>query len=334
MGKGVRVLQVGLGPIGLDMARRAVSRPGMRLVGAMDIASALIGRPLKDVLGSRDDCEGEVVGSAGEAVDAFKPDVALVATVSELELAAPVCEEFLKRGVHVVSTCEEMAFPFRTQPELSARLDAAAASGGVVCLGTGINPGFVLDVLPVFLTGPLDRVEKVRAFRVVDAGKRRGPLQRKVGAGLSVEAFERKVAAGGFGHRGFMESLHMLCDALGVETSGASTFIRPVIAGEAVETEYATVKPGDVAGIHQGAEDRDGLVVLDLKMYVGAKDPKDRIEVDGSPSIRVEVQGGYQGDVATCSIALNAIHALRHVRPGLRSMLDLPPVHGRHFSSR
>jgi 4-hydroxy-tetrahydrodipicolinate reductase len=295
----------------------------------MDIAPTLVGRDLKGLLGEEHDCEGTVVSSVEAAVDSFKPDVALVTTVSDLDKVTPVCVELLRRGVHVVSTCEEMAYPFRTQPELCAKLDEAAKAGGVVCVGTGINPGFVLDILPVFLTGPLDTVQRVRAFRVVDAGKRRGPLQRKVGAGLSPAEFDAKVRAGGFGHRGFMESLHMLCDALHVEVSGASTFIRPVIAEEDVTTEFVSVRAGQVAGIHQGAEDRDGIVVLDLKMYVGAKNPGDRIEVDGSPNIKVQVEGGYHGDVATCAITLNAIHALEHVRPGLRSMLDMPPIHSR-----
>jgi 4-hydroxy-tetrahydrodipicolinate reductase len=295
----------------------------------MDIAPSLVGRELTSILGKDQDCEGTVENSVDTAVTKFSPDVALVTTLSDLDKVTPVCVELLRRGVHVVSTCEEMAYPFRTQPELSSKLHEAAVAGGVVCLGTGINPGYVLDVLPVFLTGPLDMVDRVRAFRVVDAGKRRGPLQRKVGAGLTIAEFEAKVRAGGFGHRGFMESLHMICDALGVETSGASTFIRPVISEVDIATEHVSVKAGQVAGIHQGAEDRDGIVVLDLKMYVGAKNPSDRVEIDGSPAIKMEVAGGYHGDVATCAITLNAVHALEHVKPGLRSMLDMPPIHSR-----
>ena len=329
MSKQVRVVQVGLGPIGQDMAKRAVARPDLRVVGGVDISPDLVRKPMSEVLDGAQSCEGEVLDSIAEAIDQFQPEVALVTTVSDLDKVVPTCKEFLARGVHVVSTCEEMAFPFLTQPEASAELDAAAVEGGAVCLGTGINPGFVLDALPVILAAPLDRIEKIRAYRVVDASLRRGPLQKKVGAGLSTEEFEARVKAGGFGHRGFMESLHMVCDAMGVETSGASTFIRPVIAKKDIETDFVSVTAGQVAGIHQGAEDRDGLVVLDLKMYVGAEDPGDRVEIDGTPSIKIQVEGGYHGDVATCAITLNAVSALGRMAPGLRSMLDVPPIHPR-----
>ncbi len=318
-----RVLQVGLGPIGIDTARRAAAR-GYELVGAVDIDPALSGRSLGEVLGA--DVAGQVVGSVEEALEAFSVDAALVTTISDLDKVVPGCETLLNGGVAVVSTCEEMAYPWWTQPEASARLDEAGKAGGVACLGTGINPGFVLDLLPVLVSAPLDRVESVHAWRVVDAGKRRGPLQRKVGAGLTEAEFQSRVEGGGFGHRGFMESLHMVCAAFDVAPHGATSFIRPVIAEEDVETDFVQVKAGQVAGIHQGAEDREGKVVLDLKMYVGAKDPGDRVELAGDPPIKVQVEGGYMGDVATCAIALNAVPAVLGCAPGLRTMLDLPPL--------
>jgi len=305
------------------MAKRALAR-GYHLVGAIDVAPELEGKALSEVLGA--DVPGTVVGSPEAALEAFAADAALVTTVSDLDRVVPGCETLLRGGVAVVSTCEEMAYPLRSQPELSARLDEAGKAGNAACLGTGINPGFVLDLLPVLVSAPLDRVERVRAWRVVDAGQRRGPLQRKVGAGLSEAEFAQRVAAGGFGHRGFMESLHLVCAAFGVDTTGATTFIRPVIAKEDVLTEFVDVKAGQVAGIHQGAEDREGRIMLDLKMYVGAQEPGDRVEIDGAPSIRVQVEGGYHGDVATCAIALNCVPSILRAAPGLRTMLDLPAL--------
>lgn len=323
-----RLIQVGLGPIGLDTARRAAARKNYSVVGGVDLSPDLQGRGMQELLGTGVDCEGEVLGSLEEAIERFRPDVALVTTVSDLDKVVPTAEALLEKGVAVISTCEEMAYPFISQPELSARLDEAGKRGGAACVGTGINPGFVLDFLPVALTGPLDRVDRVRAARVVDAGLRRGPLQKKVGAGLTPEEFQARVDAGGFGHRGFMESLHLVCAAFGVDTAGATTFIRPVISEKEVKTEHAHVKPGLVAGIHQGAEDREGKVILDLKMYVGAEDPGDRAEITGDPSIEVFVKGGYHGDVATAAISLNAVPAILSAAPGLRSMLDIRPVHG------
>jgi hypothetical protein len=323
-----RVIQVGLGPIGIDMARRAAARPHLEIVGAVDIDPDLVGRDLEDLVEGAS-VSGRVFGNPTEALENVEADVAIVTTLSDLDRVVPGCETLLRGGVAIVSTCEEMAYPWVTHPDLAARLDEAGKSGNVACLGTGINPGFVLDLLPLVLSGPIDRVDTVRAYRVVDAAKRRGPLQKKVGAGLTKDAFDAKVQAGGFGHRGFTESLHMICAALGVETAGATTFIRPVIAEEDVTTEFVTVLAGQVAGIHQGAEDREGRIILDLKMYVGAQDPKDRVDISGDPPIRVTVEGGYHGDVATCAITLNAIDRIRVAQPGLRTMLDLPAVHAR-----
>ena len=147
-----------------------------------------------------------------------------------------------------------------------------------------------------------------------------------MGAGLRDDEFQARVDQGGFGHRGFMESLHMACAAFGVETAGSTTFIRPVIAEADVTTDFVEVRAGQVAGIHQGAEDREGKIVLDLKMYVGAADPGDRVHIEGDPPISVQVEGGYMGDIATCAIALNCLTPLMNAEPGLRTMLDLPAI--------
>ncbi|MAG58202.1 MAG: dihydrodipicolinate reductase [Planctomycetes bacterium] len=318
-----RIIQVGLGPIGRETARRAALRSGFDVVGAVDIAEDLVGRELSDVLDGVS-CSGTIVATPEEALEAFGADVAIVTTISDLDRVVAPCATLLRGGVGVVSTCEEMAYPWQTQPEAARELDEAGKAGGAACLGTGINPGYVLDWLPVLLSSPMDRIERVRAWRVVDAGRRRGPLQKKVGAGLTAEEFQAKVDGGAFGHRGFMESLHLVCAAFGVDTAGATTFIRPVIAEERVQTEHVTVEAGQVAGIHQGAEDREGRVILDLKMYVGAKDPGDRVELEGDPPVKVQVEGGYFGDTATCAIALNAVPVIQNAAPGLRTMLDLP----------
>ena len=323
MQKRPRILQVGLGPIGVETARRAIGR-GHELVGAVDVNPELTGRSLDEIIG--DGANGIVHGTPEDALSATRPEAALVTTVSDLEAVVPGCSVLLRAGVPVVSTCEEWAYPWVTKPDAAAALDGGAKAGGVACVGTGINPGFVLDLLPVLVSAPLDRARRIRAFRVVDAGTRRGPLQRKVGAGLTEAEFQARVDAGGFGHRGFMESLHMACAAFGVETSGATTFIRPVIAEADITTEFVEVRTGQVAGIHQGAEDREGKIVLDLKMYVGAKEPGDRVQIEGDPPITVQVEGGYMGDIATCAIALNCLNPLLEARPGLRTMLDLPAI--------
>lgn len=317
---GLNLIQVGLGPIGVAMARKAVAR-GHRIVAAVDSNPALAGKPAADVLGCA--ASGVVLAAPEQAPPA---DVALVTTVSALAKVVPTCTPFLRRGTAVVSTCEEMIYPWNSLPHEAQALDEAARTGGVACLGTGINPGFVLDYLPVVLSAPVEQVRALRAWRVVDAGQRRGPLQKKVGAGLTPQEFAARVAQGGFGHQGFLESLHLLCAAFGLSPQGSETFIEPVISERDITTEHAVVRAGTVAGIHQGARDASGRIVLDLKMFVGAERPHDLVQLEGIPDIRVEVQGGYHGDIATCAIALNAAEKMQRAPAGLRTMLDMPAL--------
>lgn len=321
----IGVLQVGLGAIGTDMARRVTARTGMQLVGAVDSSPALAGRELRDVLGMPEAPLGLVGASLEEAVEALQPRVALLATTSFIAELLPAAEACLRRGVAVVSTCEELVCPWWAHEDAARRLDAAARAGGTACLGAGINPGFVLDLLPVVLASPVDRPAGVRAWRIVDAAQRREALQRKVGAGLAVEVFEKLAAEGRIGHRGMLESLHLVCAALGLSPEGASSFIRPVVARRAVRSGQISVAPGQVAGIHQGARDAGGRVSLDLRMFLGAEDPQDGVEVEGSPPLRVVVEGGYRGDEATCGACINAVASVLAAPPGLHTVLDLPP---------
>jgi 4-hydroxy-tetrahydrodipicolinate reductase len=324
-----RVVCYGLGPIGLGIARLALARPGIEVVGAIDVDPQKVGRDLGELLG------GATIGVAISAdtaatLKAARPAVALHATSSALLKVAPQLLQLAEAGVNVVSTCEELAFPWTAQPQLAAELDAAARRAGVTLLGTGVNPGYAMDALPLMLTAPCASVRAVRVLRVVDAGRRRGPLQRKVGAGLTVEQFNDGVRAGAIRHVGLPESLHMLTTSLGWHLDRSSDLIEPVIADTRITTEFVTVEPGQVAGVRQVASgfvgEREALS-LELRMYVGARDPQDTVEIDGDPPVRMTVAGGLHGDIATAAIVVNAIPSAVRAGAGLASMADAPLVH-------
>src|SRR5439155_675917 len=206
----------------------------------------------------------------------------------------------------IVSTCEELSYPFRTQPELAAKLDAAAKEWGVALVGTGVNPGFVMDKLVLTLAAVSQRIEQAKALRIVDASQRRLPLQKKIGAGLSVDEFRTQVKAGVIKHVGLPESVAMVADSLNLPVENISETIEPKVASERVATEYLTVEKGQAAGVHQIARglSKDGkeLVHLELQMYVGAKDPSDTITLTGHPNISLTIPGGSHGDIATASV--------------------------------
>jgi 4-hydroxy-tetrahydrodipicolinate reductase len=319
-------VQIGLGPIGREIANLIRGDDRLELAGAADPAAGLKGRDLGAVLGS-DPLGIEVVGDAVTLAGEVGPALAFHAVGSYLEEEADLLRAILERGVSVVSTCEELSYPFYSHPDLSRDLDRVAAGSGCVLLGTGVNPGFVLDKLVATLGTACARVDHVRASRVVDAASRRGPLQRKVGAGLSVEEFEARLRAGRFGHVGLTESAHMVADAVGVRTRrSVSEVIRPKVAPHPVRTEHVQVEVGQAAGVSQVVvveEERRERVRLELEMYVGAQEPADTISIRGEPPVEMTIPGGIPGDQATASIAVNCGLRVKDLRPGLRTMLDV-----------
>ena len=326
----LRVVQFGLGPIGLATAGVLLEKQAaglVQVVGAIDIDPEKAGRDLAELLG-HEAPTGVVVGSDADRVLAETlPDVVIHTTSSFLDRVMLQLLRCVEAGAHVVSSTEELSFPFARHPERAATLDAAAKKHGVTVLGTGVNPGYAMDALVLTATGVCTNVARLSVERVVDAGRRRGPLQRKVGAGISPEAFAEKKATGTFGHIGLRESLLLVGDGLGWTFDEIEETLEPVLAREEVTTPHAHVPAGAVAGIHHavmGSREGEALVTLDLKMYVGAEDPHDAVRVVGTPSLDLVVPGGIFGDTATVGALVNAVPLVRAAAPGLRTVKDLP----------
>ncbi|MFL5803481.1 MAG: dihydrodipicolinate reductase [Roseiflexaceae bacterium] len=325
----ISVVCFGLGPIGLRVARLVLARPGVQIVGAVDVDPQKTGRDLGELLGGT--AIGVTVSADAAAIlNAARPEVVLHATSSSLARVTPQLLTIAGAGVNVVSTCEELAYPWTAQPQLAAELDAAARRAGITLLGTGINPGYAMDALPLMLTAPCASIDAVRVLRVVDAGKRRGPLQHKIGAGMTSAAFEAGVRTGTIRHVGLPESLHMLATSLGWHLDRSEDTIAPVLAEQQITTEFVAIEPGQVAGVQQIARGFIGereVLRLELRMYVGAPDPQDSIEIDGDPPVRTTIAGGLHGDVATAALVVNAIPSVIRAGPGLASMAEVPLVH-------
>jgi hypothetical protein len=258
---------------------------------------------------------------------AQSPDVVLHTTTSFLDGVVDQLVQCARAGAHVVSSTEELSFPYERAPKASERLDRVAQAEGVVLVGTGVNPGYAMDTLPLTATGVCTAVQAVHVDRVVNASERREPLQKKVGAGLTTEAFEEKKAGGTFGHIGLRESLRMVADGLGWSLDAVEEELHPVHADAPVDTGFRQVDPGDVAGIHHTATGHvDGAprVTLDLKMYVGAERSYDAVQVEGAPPLDLRFDGGIFGDTATVGMLVNTVPLAAGAQPGLRTMAELP----------
>lgn len=220
---------------------------------------------------------------------------------------------------------------------MAKELDEFARKRNAVVIGSGINPGFLLDTLAVALSGVCQKVNSIRAERIVDASLRRLPLQKKIGAGMTPADFDRKVAEGTIKHVGLPESVGLVSLAMGWKVGEIQERITPVIAEKEVRSNHIKVQAGQVAGVRQVAKGilaGQELVVLDLRMYLGAPNPHDSILIDGTPPVDMTIRGGVQGDNATPAIIVNTVPKLKKLEPGLRTVLDLPPITPRlDFSS-
>jgi 4-hydroxy-tetrahydrodipicolinate reductase len=268
-----------------------------------------------------------VRGDAEAALAEWKPQVVLHTTLSFLDRIEDQLAMIIRSGAHIVSSTEELFYPYQRSAEFCQRIDALAKQHNVGIVGTGVNPGFSMDVLPLCLTGVCTEVKKITATRVVDASKRRLPLQKKIGAGITRKEFRERAATGTFGHIGLRESALAVMSAMGWPVDEITESLKPMIADKRVRTPYLIVEVGQVTGIHQimrvKSEGQERLV-LELQMYVGGKKPHDSVEIVGTPPLSMRIEGGIFGDTATIAALVNAIPKIMQAPPGLRTMLDLP----------
>jgi 4-hydroxy-tetrahydrodipicolinate reductase len=321
-----KVMIVGLGPIGAAVARQLLSRKNFKLVAAVDIDPAKAGRDLAFVLGAAKRTGVKVTTDAAAAIRKTRPQAAVLCTSSSLKLVRPQIEAVLKHKLPIVSTTEELAYPWYSNRPLARRIDSAARKAKVAVVGTGVNPGFAMDALPITLTAICERVDSLRVDRIQDARIRRLPFQQKIGSGLTPEQFAAKVKDLSVRHVGLTESVAMIADALGWKLDRITDEIQPKIAAAPVESQFLKVPAGRVCGIVQ-----DGLgyvageprIVLHMEAYLGAPETYDRVQIEGSPRLDVKAAGGYHGDVATASITVNTIPAALAASPGLHTMRSL-----------
>jgi 4-hydroxy-tetrahydrodipicolinate reductase len=329
----IRVMLVGLGPIGAAVARQVVDRKGYQLVGTVDIDPHKAGRDAGDVLELGRKLRIKVGPDVGKTIKATKPDVAVLCTSSALRAVVPQFEQVLRHRVPIVTTTEEAAYPSRANRRLAQRIDESARKAKVAVLGTGVNPGFAMDALPIALTAVCERVDAIEVLRVQDARIRRLPFQQKIGAGLTVAQFQRQVDLGTVRHVGFTESIQMIADALGWKLDRVTDDVEPKIANTPVAGELLAVDEGYVSGIVQrgtGYVGGDPRIRLRLEAYLGAPESYESVLIEGSPRIHSRIDGGIHGDIATASMAVNAIPAVIAAQPGFRTMRDmrLPAFYG------
>jgi len=325
----IRAVQYGCGPIGCSVVNLAAQHPDIEFVGAIDTASNLNGKDLGKTAGLKNKLDVSISPNGKEVLCQTKPDIVFLSTVSSARLICPQVEYCLQVGANVISTCEELSYPYDTMPSLAAKLDSLAKTNNCTLLATGVNPGFLMDLWPLVMTGVCQRVDQIKVVRIQDASPRRKPFQQKIGAGYTLEEFKQRVSSGSIRHVGLAESMAMIADGLGWKLEHIKESIEPVIAEKRISTKYLTVESGQVAGVRQvtkGTMSGKKVITLEFEAAVGATQPYDAVYIRGIPDMEVVIKGGIHGDIATAAIVINSISQVMVAPAGLVTMKDLPLI--------
>jgi 2,4-diaminopentanoate dehydrogenase len=313
----INILQLGLGPIGLKISALLAQRTRANIVAAVDIRPELQHQSLGDLL-NNDHINTTITNELSTAIDTNDIDIAVVTTTSSAQSLAAQIHPLLVAKIPVVTTCEELLYPWKTQSELAKELDATAKKNNVSILATGVNPGFLMDYLPAITTSLSQNLESIIVHRVQDASQRRLPFQKKIGVGLQAHEFEDRLKHGTLKHVGLPESVYFLADVLHLQLDQVQESIEPIIAD------------GVVQGLQQqafGIVNEKKVITLNFVASMHHPSPEDRIIIQGDPTFEINITPGVNGDIATSAVTVNAIPSVLKANPGLHSMASIPPVH-------
>jgi 4-hydroxy-tetrahydrodipicolinate reductase len=338
----VKVVVLGTGQMGSGIARLVVERPGLALAGVWARRRERAGLDAGRAIGLGRDLGLAVETDLGALLARVRPDVAIQATCSRLADALGEVETCVRAGASVVSIAEELSWPRAASPVLAERLDCLAREHRVAVLGTGVNPGFVLDLLVATLTGVCARVESIHARRVNDLSPYGPTVLAAQGVGLAPEAFRRGVAEGRVvGHVGFPQSVALLAAALGWEIESVEETREPIVSRVRRETPFAVVEPDHAAGcLHTAVAFRAGRPAITLvhpqqvRPDLEGVETGDAIEIAGEPAVRLAGSPEIPGGAATIALAVNAIPRVLGAPPGLRTPLEVPVATAVHDDVR
>lgn len=313
----LRVVLYGVGAIGSRIAKFLLEKNGVEIVGAVDVAKEKVGKDLGYVLGLGKRLGVTVSDDPNAVLSKVNASIVIHSTTSFLKQVYPQITKIIEHGVNVVSTCEELSYPYATDPELAKKLDESAKKHKATVLGTGINPGFIMDTLVIALTGVCQTVERIKMTRVINAAKRRVQFQKKIGVGLAIDEFKEKMEKKSITlHVGLEHSISLIASALRWELDEIK-----------VESKAIQAKSGQVTGLRQygqGIKRGKGIITLDLQASIGAEEEYDSIEIEGVPSIHMKLSPGVHGDLGTVAVIVNSIPKVINAEPGLVTMKDLP----------
>ena len=328
----IRVVVLGTGQMGSGIARLLFEKPGLELVGVYARRKERSGLELGPLIGLEKALGITVSNDLATTLEQTQPHIAIQATCSRVVDAVGEITTLIRHGVHVISIAEEMAFPAICSAEFAEQTHRLAKANQVAVLGTGINPGFILDLVVIALSGVCADIQSITAKRVNDLSPYGPSVLVSQGVGLSPEAFqaglENKTVVG---HIGFAESIHMIVTALGWEIERIEEKREAIVSHVRRETPFITIEPGQAAGCHHTAVAyREGKPVITLihpqQIHPSLEgiETGDYIEIKGTPNVSLSGTPEIPGGLATCALAVNMIPRVLSASPGLHTMAELP----------
>ncbi len=328
----VKVIIWGLGAMGSGMAEMLLKKKGVEIVGVAGRGSK-VGKSMYEFLsverGSRPDV---IIGAPEDVITEKAADVVLCCTDSFTKTAFDRLKFVLEQKINVVSSAEEMSYPQAQSPELAAELDKIAKENGVSILGTGINPGLIMDLLVVIMTGCCEEVEHIVSRRVNSLSPFGPAVMEEQGIGITEEEFRKGVETGKLsGHVGFHESIHMIADAIGWNVDKVTQSMDPIVTDVDRKSPYGFSKAGDVAGCAM-----KGFGYIDGELKIEMDHPQqiepeqvgvqtgDYVIIKGTPNINMVNSPEVPGGIGTIAMCVNMIPHVINARPGLHTMIDLP----------
>lgn len=330
----VKVVIWAFGAMGSGMAKMLLTKKGVDIIGVCDLHPERVGKSIFEVLGVEKGDRKEVIikNDIDEVLTEKCCDVCLCATDSFTKKAFPRLKLALEKKVNVISTAEEMAYPKAQNPELAEELNKIAKENGVTILGTGINPGFIMDLLVVCMTGCMTEVEHIEAKRVNSLSPFGPAVMEEQGVGITVDEFNKGVAAGSLaGHVGFAESINMIADSIGWKADKFETQMKPIITDVDRKSPYGFAKAGNVAGVNMTGQGYvNGKVLIDM-IHPQQIEPEqvgvhtgDYVTIKGTPEVNLCIKPEVQGGLGTIAMCVNMIPHVINAAPGLKTMIDLP----------
>ncbi len=314
----------GFGSIGRMLARTAIER-GHEIVGVVDIDPSIVGRDVGEVLGLKEKLGVEV---STDPYTLTGSEVVLHATGSYLDRVYDQIIAAIDSGADVVSTCETLSYPFYRYPVLARKINERAIDRNVSVIGTGINPGFLLDTLAIVLSTPFNIVKSIKAIRSIDAARRRESFRRKIGIGEPLDRVREKLERGEItGHVGYAESVMLIADKAGINLTKVIEHQEPIEAERDIESSGIKVGKGlnkGIKGFGAGYIGDKEVIRVEFYAYVGAGEFEE-IAIDGRDySVRWR-SSGTPGDMGTVAIVLSIAESIASYGPGLLTMADIIP---------